>query len=73
VGIFTGNVSTPVKISTIQKQLQTIRDRHFDGVSFFYWESLWGYIAPESPQKRRQAFKTMFAEVARRPTLTVER
>jgi uncharacterized lipoprotein YddW (UPF0748 family) len=44
-----------------------VRDRHFDGISFFYWESLWGYIAPESPIQRRKAFGEIFNAKANRP------
>lgn len=60
VGILSGLWRHPVTMSQIQRQVQEVRDRGFDGVSFFYWESLWGYITPESPQKRRAAFRTLF-------------
>ncbi|MBD2514773.1 glycoside hydrolase family 10 protein [Nostoc sp. FACHB-973] len=60
IGILTGTVHNPVKIPQIKAQVQTVRDRNFDGISFFYWESLWGYIVPESPQQRRKAFLDMF-------------
>jgi len=56
IGISTGTFYNPVNIAQIKKQVQIVRDRHFQGVSFFYWDSLWGYIAPESPRQRRQAF-----------------
>ncbi len=60
VGISTGTLSDPVNIAQIQEQVEAVRDRNFPGISFFYWESLWGYIAPESPQQRRKAFLEMF-------------
>ncbi|MDZ8083445.1 MAG: glycoside hydrolase family 10 protein [Nostoc sp. SerVER01] len=60
IGILTGTTSNPVKIPQIKAQVQAVRDRNFDGISFFYWESLWGYIVPESPQQRRKAFLDMF-------------
>ncbi|MEH2067270.1 MAG: glycoside hydrolase family 10 protein [Nostoc sp.] len=60
IGILTGTVRNPVKITQIKAQVQTVRDRNFDGISFFYWESLWGYIVPESPQQRRKAFLDIF-------------
>lgn len=69
VGISTGTLSDPVKIAQIQEQVQAVRDRHFSGISFFYWESLWGYIAPESPHKRRKTFEKMFDVKAARPVL----
>lgn len=61
VGILTGTWSRPVDIAQIREQVQAVRERGFDGVSFFYWESLWGYLAPESPRKRREGFQELFA------------
>jgi uncharacterized lipoprotein YddW (UPF0748 family) len=69
VGILTGTWNRPVSIERIKKQVQMVRDRGFEGVSFFYWETLWGYLTPDSPHTRRTAFQTLFAEPARRPTL----
>ncbi|RCJ14982.1 hypothetical protein A6S26_10040 [Nostoc sp. ATCC 43529] len=60
IGILSGTVHNPVKMPQIKAQVQAVRDRNFDGISFFYWESLWGYIVPESPQQRRKAFLDMF-------------
>ncbi len=67
VGILAGTWSRPINIAQIQRQVKAVRDRGFDGVSFFYWESLWGYIAPESPRKRRQAFQALFSAPAKQP------
>lgn len=67
IGILTGTTKTPVNIAQIKTQVQTARDRTFDGISFFYWESLWGSITPEPPQKRQKVFQGMFAAKAIRP------
>ncbi|GAX34072.1 glycoside hydrolase family 10 protein [Nodularia sp. NIES-3585] len=67
IGILTGTSQTPVSIAQIRQQVQTVRDRNFLGISFFYWESLWGAITPESPQQRRNVFGEMFAGGAIRP------
>ncbi len=67
VGILAGTWSRPINIAQIQRQVKAVRARGFDGVSFFYWESLWGYIAPESPRKRRQAFQALFSSPAKQP------
>jgi len=61
IGILTGSVRNPVAIQQIRQQVQWVRDRGYSGVSFFYWESLWGYITPESPQERRNGFKALFS------------
>lgn len=60
VGIISGLWGHPVGIEQIQQQVKMVRDRGFHGVSFFYWESLWSYMAPESPRKRRAVFRTLF-------------
>ncbi|NDJ21473.1 family 10 glycosylhydrolase [Nostoc sp. B(2019)] len=73
IGISTGTPRNPVQIAQIRKQVQAVRDRNFNGVSFFYWESLWGYITPESPQQRRKVFLKMFDAKAVRPSLPLER
>ena len=51
-----------MKIEQIKEQVETVRKQGFDGVSFFYWESLWGYLTPESPYKRRRIFDELFSE-----------
>ncbi|WP_293115788.1 glycoside hydrolase family 10 protein [Okeania sp. SIO1I7] len=67
IGILTGTMKTPMKIEQIQQQVKAVRDRHFAGVSFFYWETLWGYMTPNSPQERRTGFKQMFPTSVSRP------
>ncbi len=69
VGISTGTWESPVTIELIEKQVRAARERGFNGVSFFYWESLWGYITPESPPERRAAFQEIFSDPATRPKL----
>lgn len=64
IGISTGTLRDSVEIAQIKEQVRMVRDRHFDGISFFYWESLWGYIAPESPKQRRLAFSEIFNATA---------
>ena len=61
IGILTGSVTNPVTLKQIKQQVQWVRDRGYSGVSFFYWESLWGYITPESPQERRNGFSSLFS------------
>lgn len=40
VGILTGLRNRPVEMDLIAEQVQTVRDRHLAGVSFFFYESL---------------------------------
>ena len=62
IGILSGTLNNTVKIEQIKQQVETVRKQGFDGVSFFYWESLWGYLTPESPYKRRRIFDELFSE-----------
>ena len=67
IGILTGTMKTAMKIDKIQQQVKAVRDRNFAGVSFFYWETLWSYMTPDSPQERRVVFKKMFPTAVSRP------
>ncbi|MEQ8957381.1 MAG: glycoside hydrolase family 10 protein [Coleofasciculus sp. C2-GNP5-27] len=67
IGILTGTLGDPIPFDQIQAQVEAVRDRAFDGVSFFYWETLWSYLTPESPQQRRRGFRELFPYPAIRP------
>ncbi|MDV3001913.1 MAG: hypothetical protein N5P05_003519 [Chroococcopsis gigantea SAG 12.99] len=60
VAILSGTWNRPIKIEQIEAQVKYTRQQKFKGVSFFYWETLWGYFTPESPRQRRQVFQTLF-------------
>ncbi len=68
VGILSGTWNHPVPSKQIEQQVNLVRDRGFAGVSFFYWETLWGYLTPESPSVRRFSFRRLFGEKALVPT-----
>lgn len=61
IGILTGTLGRAVEIKTIQEQVKAVREQHFNGISFFYWESLWSYITPNAPQQRRQIFQQLLS------------
>jgi uncharacterized lipoprotein YddW (UPF0748 family) len=61
IGVLTGSWRRPIAFSQIQKQVETVRHAGLDGVSFFYWETLWSYLTPESPRERRASFEALFA------------
>jgi uncharacterized lipoprotein YddW (UPF0748 family) len=60
IGIYTGTLNKPVPFQRIQQQVELAREHGFKGVSFFYWETLWSYFTPESPQQRRIGFQKLF-------------
>ncbi|MBD2480718.1 glycoside hydrolase family 10 protein [Planktothrix sp. FACHB-1365] len=63
IGLLSGTLRHPVPMEQIEKQMKVVRDRGFDGVSFFYWETLWSYFTPDSPRHRRQIFKELFGNI----------
>ena len=62
IGILTGTWKRPISFEQIRAQVISSRDHHLSGVSFFYWDTLWSYFTPESPQQRRQNFRDLFAD-----------
>lgn len=62
VGIFTGNPQNPIEMKQIREQVQMVRQTQFRGISFFYWETLWSYMTPESPKQRRKKFLELFSQ-----------
>lgn len=60
IGIHTGSMGQPTPFQQIQDQVEQVRSNGFSGISFFYWESLWGYLTPESPRERRAHFQSLF-------------
>ncbi|MEC4983259.1 MAG: family 10 glycosylhydrolase [Oscillatoria sp. PMC 1068.18] len=68
VGILSGLKGRNVPFSQIEKQVETVRDKGFAGVSFFFYESLWNYTS-ETPTVRQAAIKEMFAPEADRPNI----
>ncbi|NJO40887.1 MAG: family 10 glycosylhydrolase [Cyanobacteria bacterium CRU_2_1] len=62
IGIHTGSFRQITPFKRIQEQVETVRSQGFNGVAFFYWESLWGYVAPEAPRERRSGFQRIFLD-----------
>ncbi|MEL6938582.1 MAG: family 10 glycosylhydrolase [Cyanobacteria bacterium J06598_1] len=62
IGILTGTWRRPIPFEQIKEQVISSRDHHFSGVTFFYWDTLWSYFTPESPQQRRQNFRELLAQ-----------
>lgn len=60
IGILSGLKNRPTSIDLIEKQVQEVRDRGFDGVSFFFYESLWQW-GEESPAEREKALYNLFS------------
>src|SRR5579883_13440 len=59
IGIMTGLKDKFVPMQQIQTQVQTVRDRNFAGVSFFFYETLWK-MTKETPKQRLIGFRNLF-------------
>jgi uncharacterized lipoprotein YddW (UPF0748 family) len=70
IGIMAGLKSKFVPIQQIQTQVQTVRDRNFAGISFFFYETLWN-MTKEAPQQRQAGFNNLFPTTAAYPSLKV--
>jgi uncharacterized lipoprotein YddW (UPF0748 family) len=56
IGILSGLKNKKIPLQQIQSQIQEVRDRHFAGFSFFFYETLWN-ISPENLTDRQQALQ----------------
>ena len=65
IGILSGLKDRPTPMPMIQEQVQEVRDRGFDGVSFFFYESLWNW-AEQSSTEREKALYDLFTFPASR-------
>jgi uncharacterized lipoprotein YddW (UPF0748 family) len=72
VGIMTGVKPRFVAIPQIQQQVETVRDRNFSGVSFFFYESLWT-LTQEPSAQRQNAIASLFPEPVKRPAIVSQR
>jgi len=61
IGILTGLRNAPVPISLIRQQVQLAREMGFDGVSFFFYETLWQVAPGETLGDRTHALRQLFA------------
>ena len=55
----------------IQAQVQAVRDRNFQGVSFFYYETMWNFDT-NNVARRKTAFQNLFTSNVTRPNLVQE-
>ncbi len=68
IGILSGLKSRNVLFGRIRQQVAITRERNFDGVSFFFYESLWN-LALESPEQRKSALLSIFKNPTNRVNL----
>ncbi|MDJ0555647.1 MAG: glycoside hydrolase family 10 protein [Microcoleaceae cyanobacterium MO_207.B10] len=69
IGILTGLKNNSTPITTIEEQVEAVRQRNFAGVSFFFYESLWKW-GKESVDVRNQALQKIFKTAVARPEIS---
>jgi len=62
IGILSGLRNAPVSASLIRQQVQTARSMGFQGVSFFFYESLWQVAPGETLSDRTRTLQQLFAQ-----------
>ena len=62
IGILTGTWQKPISFEQIRQQVEHSREHPFAGIAFFYWDTLWSYFTPESPEQRRANFKALLQD-----------
>jgi uncharacterized lipoprotein YddW (UPF0748 family) len=68
IGILSGLKGRFVPMQQIETQVQSVRDRKFAGVSFFFYETLWN-LANEKPLQRQTSFGKLFPTPKAYPNL----
>ncbi|HEY9763644.1 MAG TPA: glycoside hydrolase family 10 protein [Trichocoleus sp.] len=68
VGILTGLKNAPVPINLVRQKVQTVRNRGYAGVSFFFYDTLWN-AAGETPETRQQGVRSLFPTPLNRAAL----
>ncbi|XTZ11986.1 MAG: glycoside hydrolase family 10 protein, partial [cyanobacterium endosymbiont of Rhopalodia inflata] len=66
IGVLSGLKDRPVPIKRIIKQVETIRQKQFSGISFFFYESLWNFDT-ESAKARQSSYQKLFPTKVSRP------
>jgi len=68
IGILSGLKGRFVPMQQIETQVQSVRDRKFAGVSFFFYETLWNLVN-EKPLQRQTSFGKLFPTPKAYPNL----
>jgi len=68
IGVLAGLRDRPADTDLMGEQIEAVRANAFDGVAFFFYESLWRW-ADETPNEREAAIEGWFVEDANAPTV----
>ena len=68
IGVLAGLRDQPADTALMVQQVEAVRANEFDGVAFFFYESLWHWSL-ETPEEREAAIEQLFEEEAIAPTV----
>ncbi|TAF50293.1 MAG: glycoside hydrolase family 10 protein, partial [Oscillatoriales cyanobacterium] len=68
IGVLAGLRDQPADTALMLQQVEAVRANEFDGVAFFFYESLWHW-SQETPEERQAAIEQLFEEAAIAPTV----
>ncbi|MEM6519472.1 MAG: family 10 glycosylhydrolase [Cyanobacteria bacterium P01_D01_bin.71] len=66
IGLLSGLRGRPTDVDLLTQQLESVRDRSYAGVSYFFYQSLWT-PGRETSEERDQQFRTSFSQAVARP------
>ncbi|MGK7919221.1 MAG: glycoside hydrolase family 10 protein [Trichodesmium sp.] len=69
IGILSGLKNNSTPITTVEAQVEAVRQRNFAGVSFFFYESLWKW-GKESENIRNETLEEIFQGKISRPNIS---
>lgn len=68
IGILSGLKDRPVPIRQVQEQVQAVRRQGIEGISFFFFETMWN-LSSERANDRKAAFQALFPAPLPRPDI----
>jgi uncharacterized lipoprotein YddW (UPF0748 family) len=68
IGILSGLKDRPVPIQQVRQQVQAVRQSRFEGMSFFFYETMWN-LSREASGSRKAVFQELFTARMPRPNI----
>lgn len=68
IGVLSGLSSTPRPMDELQRQVKAVRDQGYDGMSFFFYETLWNK-SPEPIEIRKAGWQRLFKQKVQRTSV----
>ena len=60
IGLYTGTFSSPKTIDQIQREVEMVKDKDYQGVAFFCWETTLWLFKGSAASQVKQAFQQLF-------------